>query len=544
MKLSNQTGNVVSLVFNSILFVIVLGAIGVSLLVVFGREQVINNNPADDQNGIEGRGINPEYDSIEEVAGIETTIEVPSDELLVTRELILADSLLINPGIGWIYRWSDRRTSEIPPTVLYGERDETSWRILNPGEDQYNWAILDAQLQEAVSEGKQFSFRVFTMLGEFYGGHQIPQWVLDNGAVILDSGEPDYSNCVYQDAWGRFVNELVNRYDGNPNIAFIDISGYGNFNEWSWQDQTEWDYSWAEHYYQETASKETFTTLDGQARRRLADMFIGGEFIGHTCRMNSNQVQYEDYSYPGFQKTQLVLPYAGVTQSTQYVYLQRKDIGFRHDCLGRTSSEGIPDELGDELAVIHEFAPIVFETCSEDEFEMLSAFRLLNKIPASLIHNANIHDITNENIARLMKDLGYRYYLNGITHAISASPGDVFYFKMVWSNLGNSPNYPRMGQDFQLHFYLVSQEGGETLDISLNSDITQWQPSNLQDVNLPINNEVERAVRLPGDLVSGVYDLRVAIIEVRTGNSILVANNGRGEDGRYQVSEVEITTAP
>ncbi len=51
-----------------------------------------------------------------------------------------------------------------------------------------------------------------------------------------------------------------------------------------------------------------------------------------------------------------------------------EDIGFRHDCLGRPGSEEISNRLGDELSVIHQQAPIVFETCSEYDFEMQSAY--------------------------------------------------------------------------------------------------------------------------------------------------------------------------
>jgi hypothetical protein len=365
--------------------------------------------------------------------------------------------------------------------------------------------------------------------------------VIDDGALILSTGDPDYSNCVYQDAWGQFVNALIERYDGNPNIAFVDISGYGNFNEWSWVDQTEWDYSWEEHYNQGTASKYTISTMDGQARRRLADIFIGGEFVDHTCRTNNNDLQYVNYDYPGFQKTQLVLPYGDVIQSTQYVFIRRIDVGFRHDCLGRTSSENIAERLGYELGVIHQQAPIVFETCSDYNFDMLSAFRLLSEVPASLIHNANIHDITTEEIASLSKNLGYRYYLSEITHSSSVNAGEVFYIKMDWENVGNSPNYPMMGQDFRLHLYLVPQDGGETLDIPLNTEISDWQPSNQSESAMPLVNVVEKSIQLPDDLTAGKYDLRIAIIELRTGKSILLANNGRGDDDRYQISELEIT---
>ena len=63
---------------------------------------------------------------------------------------------------------------------------------------------------------------------------------------------------------------------GNPAIAFIDISGYGKFNEWDWGTQTEWDPLWDESYKKNPREPpSTMQTLDSQARRRLVDIFVG-----------------------------------------------------------------------------------------------------------------------------------------------------------------------------------------------------------------------------------------------------------------------------
>ena len=198
------------------------------------------------------------------------------------------------------------------------------------------------------------------MRGEDYGGHQVPQWVLDKGAVIAN-GEPVYSNCVYQEEWGKFVNQLIKRYDGNPNIAFVDISGYGDFNEWSWRDnQTEWDEVWADAYASGKASPTTMSNVDAYARRALADMFIGGSISNHQCVDASNKVQTKSYSYGGFKNTQLVMPYAGIIQSSQYVFTRSKNVGFRYDCLGRDSSTTIvtADRFLTELNQIWPNAPV------------------------------------------------------------------------------------------------------------------------------------------------------------------------------------------
>src|SRR6266508_4074445 len=126
------------------------------------------------------------------------------------------DPYLTNPGIGWQDGPKPFGTMHFPETVAYSNRREIAWSKLNPKEGVYDWSVLDKQLNGAVHDGKQYSFRVYTYVGEGYAGNVIPAWVLKKGARLLQSGEPDYSNCVYQEAWGDFVSEMVRRYDGNP----------------------------------------------------------------------------------------------------------------------------------------------------------------------------------------------------------------------------------------------------------------------------------------------------------------------------------------
>ncbi|MFH1999389.1 MAG: hypothetical protein ABIK28_06895, partial [Planctomycetota bacterium] len=182
----------------------------------------------------------------------QTPTEIPTPEVEVEMRsvvLVADQEYYSNPGMGWQYRGGEYPTNKVvAETVAYAPRADISWKVLNPAEGVYDWSELDANLNYVVSQGKQFSFRVYTMRGEVYGGHQLPQWVIDKGARIFPDGQVDYANCTYQQEWGKFVNKLIQRYDGNPNISFIDISGYGNFNEWSWQDQTEWDQTWADAY--------------------------------------------------------------------------------------------------------------------------------------------------------------------------------------------------------------------------------------------------------------------------------------------------------
>jgi hypothetical protein len=431
---------------------------------------------------------------------------------------------LTNPGIGWQDGPEPFGFMYFPETVAYSNRREIGWSVLNPDPGTFEWLALDQQLEQAVQSGKQFSFRVYTYVGEDYDGHMFPEWVLDVGAVFLPSGEPDYSNCTYQEQWGKFVDELGRVYDGNPNIAFIDISGYGNFNEWSWQDeQTEWDTRWEDDYVNGNASAVSFESLDGQARRRLADMFIGGSFQGHSCRTSNGDIIQVDYSYQGFQKTQLVMPYAGIVQSTQYVFTRKNDVGFRYDCLGR-EGERVLEKVGNEISRIWQKAPVVFELCKPDEVDIEDARLLLRTSHGSVVHNNN-WKYSYEQLEDLMLKSGYRYFLKQAV--LKVEDGQII-LQMEWQNPGSAPNYPKMGQDFTLHFYLMNTMGEPKLDQAIQADISTWHPSNDESV---VYYVISETIPLPFTLKDGDYYAGVSILDTRTGLPINLAFGGRDRNG-------------
>lgn len=442
---------------------------------------------------------------------------------------------ITNPGAGWQHRPEESAISDFPETVVYSDRRLIAWKYLNPAEGVYDWAPLNAQLAGAVEDGKQFSFRVYTMVGEGYDGHMTPDWAVGKGVLILESGEPDYSNCVYQEEWGRFVQAMISEYDGDPDVAFIDISGYGNFNEWDWRDtQTEWDETWADSYSQGTASPEDFLTLDGQARKRLADMFIGGESDSHQCRNPDGTVETVSYHYAGFQNTQLVMPYAGIAQSTEYVFSRRRDVGFRHDCLGRNSRQ-LTEKVGAEILNIWKTAPVVFELCKPDAMTLEEMQFLARFAHASLVHN-NEWEFSYEELEDLMTPVGYRYFLKKAVVGITEGQ---MRLDLAWQNLGYAPNYPKMGQDFQLTAYLLNEYGEPAMYLPLNAEIASWFPAASKDEQ-PAEYLVSESLQIPPYVAPGKYLLGVAILDARRQIPISLAFGGRDPRGIHVLTWVDI----
>jgi len=480
---------------------------------------------------------NADTTTVENTLLPDTTNSQLDENVFITIEPVPDDSFLDNPGIGWQYDINEN-SDYFPETVAYSNRQEIGWKILNPAEGLYNWSALDSQLSEAVSAGKKYSFRVYTMAGESFGSHKVPAWVLEKGALILPSGEPDYSNCVYQEEWGKFVQELISRYDGNPNIAFVDISGYGNFNEWSWQDtQTQWDDLWEASYTAGTAGSETMSTIDSQARRRLVDIFIGGDFAGHQCRDENGMIQTLNYSYQGFVSTQLVMPYAGIVQSTQYVLTRRSDVGFRYDSLGRNSNSDV-SKISEEISQIWQNAPVVYEFTNPDELDFEFAVELLDTTHASLIHN-NEYSQSKANLQKLLLNVGYRYVLRSGWLDIQPYPKGKMDVSMVWQNIGVAPSYPKMKQDFRLYFYIVDQAGNVVADYPIQGDISAWMPASSSIEPAP-DYEIHQTLTLPPAISPNTYNLMVSIIDVTTGRPLNLAFTGNDGTGKYYLAKVDI----
>ncbi|HKJ26226.1 MAG TPA: DUF4832 domain-containing protein [Anaerolineales bacterium] len=468
----------------------------------------------------------PTQDEAAAVEAAETVGESEFAELDLRNVINEHDDNLYfsNPGMGWQYQGGTFPMTTPAETVAYSQRNQISWKILNPTEGVYNWGPLDSQLNTAVGQGKQYSFRVYTMIGEVFGGAQVPQWVLNKGAVLLPTGEPNYANCTYQQEWGKFVSKLIARYDGNPNIAYIDISGYGNFNEWSWQDQTEWDEVWSEHYANGTAGPDTMSTMDSYARRRLADIFIGGSYTGHECVDANNNVQMVNYSYSGFKSTQLMMPFAGLIQSTQYVYTKTRTVGFRHDCLGRDdSNEYILGRLMTEINGIWPKAPVIYETCKPNQYSTANATALIQKTHPVLLHDVNLNLGSNE-VLPLVEMLGYEYSLNHLKYQTRVRAGQPLNVVMEWQNDGISPSYPKMGQRFELHLYLVNTNKERVADLTVPANISSWMPAASYNGTPPVY-EVEGNPAVPQNIAPGVYHLEIEIVDTRTGEPIWLPNS-------------------
>ncbi len=159
---------------------------------------------------------------------------------------------LVNPDMGWTLMFY----SNIPKN--YGSRLEPAdtvdpwpglsvvylripWAFVEPEEGKFNWPILDTPAQRWIAKGKRVAFRL--TCSENWTRFATPEWVKNAGAkgVFYEWGkgpkpdgplwDPDFADPVFLAKLENFLRAVADRYDGRPQVAFLDIGTYGMWGE-------------------------------------------------------------------------------------------------------------------------------------------------------------------------------------------------------------------------------------------------------------------------------------------------------------------------
>lgn len=174
-----------------------------------------------------------------------------SDQRLVVRPQDTGEALM-NPGMGWTFHYYSNVLgnygSKLEPSDTLEDWPGLStiylrvpWAFLEPKEGEFNWSLFDTPAQRWIGKGKKIAIRMTCC--ESWMRNATPKWVQDAGAkgVEFEFGkgpkvggplwEPDYLDPVFLQKLERFLAAAAQRYDGNPNVAFIDIGSFGMWGE-------------------------------------------------------------------------------------------------------------------------------------------------------------------------------------------------------------------------------------------------------------------------------------------------------------------------
>ena len=413
------------------------------------------------------------------------------------------DTLFANPGQGWMSYLGD--TPRFPCSVVYLRFD---WAEIEPVEGRYNWKLIDDAIAASKPRGAAVAMRVMTANAHSGGYYCSPQWLFDRGCKGFEytaggddptSGgrripriEPDYADPVYLAKHGAFIAALGQRYDGNPNVEFLDIGSYGIWGEW-----------------------HTPHPAPVAVRQQIVDLYLHA-----------------------FQKTPLVSMSDDVEGLS---YALAHGTGFRRDGVGSPWHEqnwiGSPRYAGvPGMADVWKHAPVVFEWFGDYDylkskgwsFDAAVNFMLTNHVT---MINDNLGRVPPEALPQLNKLArlaGYRFVLREVAHEKSVARGAALAVKMKWANVGVGKLY----RPFQLQLSLVNGAGQTVATAIAAADPRDW---------LPGERDVPAPLLIPASLPPGEYTLAVALTDPANQHSPLqLAMDAPVKQGWYQVSRVKV----
>jgi hypothetical protein len=159
---------------------------------------------------------------------------------------------LRNPGMGWMLHYYDNVPanygSRLAPADTLDDWPglglvylRIPWSYVEPREGEFAWSVLDTPMQRFASRGIPAAFRL--SCSESWMRYATPQWVEAAGArgdnftpgkgIVPDGSfwEPDYDDPVFLAKLEQFLAALAQRYDGHPDVAYIDIGSFGVWGE-------------------------------------------------------------------------------------------------------------------------------------------------------------------------------------------------------------------------------------------------------------------------------------------------------------------------
>jgi len=107
------------------------------------------------------------------------------------------------------------------------------WSSVEPRDGQFDWADIDQRLARWTKANKKVALRIMWSSSgnwpEPAAKHPTPPWVLDKGAVTVHSNSsntdiPLIWDPVYRKYALRFLQEVARKFDGDPNVLFIDVT--------------------------------------------------------------------------------------------------------------------------------------------------------------------------------------------------------------------------------------------------------------------------------------------------------------------------------
>ena len=420
------------------------------------------------------------------------------------------DEVLLNPGKG-IILFSPKNSASYNYLISTGY-NRYNWCEIEPEEGVYNWSIIDDSIKSYAEVGKKFAFGIKCASTASNIQYVTPKWVFDAGAEYREaevsfwlSGVkthqviPIWTDEIFLEKLNNFIKALGERYDGNENIAFIDIRSYGNYGE-----------------------------------QHVGN--LGGEEI------TPEQLK-ELYIKPymeAFPNTLLVNPWGREEYNEIYKWCAENGVSIRSDGI-LYGSDKLPNVNGTNCLLAYNYLPTIFEFGANFnqilEAGQWSEERLLRFIetgkPSYLNFDKDMYKENKEFCEMLANKIGYYFRFKGATYTNKVTTLEESNIKLNFINEGVAPLY----EDCTVYIGLLDSNYNLVKKYKTDIDPHTWMP----------NEEVQENLNLKLDgIESGKYIISLGLFlnENDEKPTYLLGSSGGTDDKWYVFGEIEITNPP
>jgi hypothetical protein len=410
----------------------------------------------------------------------------------------LDNSLLINPGKGFVeYDWANPIDT---PTYIGIGYSRFNWSSIEPRDGVFDWKPIDDFIAQFGKYGKKVSFGVMNVSTGVGCQYVTPKWVFDDGASafsIPDSSTPSgtqiiprhWDDPIFLSKMHAFVAALGRRYDGNPNIEFVDIRSYGN---------------WGEGHIGELG---------------------GAPAIVLTPPVNLKKNYFQPY-FDAFSNTQLIVPWGVDIYDGIYDWAVSKGAGMRRDgILSQWSNNGV------DCLRAYGHAPAVFEYCWDYKTTIRNGYwstaNLWKSVetgkPSFMEWDSAIFADNHDFILALGNKIGYHFVLQKAVVPGRLHPQVPFRVRLRWLNDGVAPVY----KPCFTAIALLDQHDNVVQKQWLNrSDPRTWMPNTVTNEDLRVTFAAVPA---------GSYKLAVGLFLSKRDDEpeYRLGVQGRTDDGWY-----------
>ena len=426
-----------------------------------------------------------------------------SDEVTVTFND--TTEVLLNPGKGFVHYGADYNTQ----TKYQREYFTTGyhrfrWSDLEPQEGEYDFTKIDTWMNDYVRWGKKFAFGVMCVDTSYSGKYVTPEYIFEKTSsfyITKDKQQyiPDWEDEVFLDALNKFVAALGERYNGNENIAFVDILSFGNYGE--------------QHLFGIEVDESNYAT------KKL----ISADFL---------KERYIRPYMEAFPDTMLVNPWGVEDYDQMYIELFESGVTVRRDgiCKYTNGLDVLASAYG-KLPVIFEFAGNYkddIKNGTEDKFNKMLEEAIQIAKPSYIELDNDWYEKNPEYLKDLANRMGYYFRLKKAQYTKNINKNKQTKISLTFKNDGVAPIY----ENCEVYVGLLGSDGEVVKQYLTEINPKTFMPGELnkQEINIKFDN-----------IESGTYTLAVGfMLKGEKNPSIKLGSEGNNGKDWYIIGNISL----